>query len=935
MSNQLKAGIARLTLACFLFSQLARPVTVDSVGNVINTADATTIFGPMVAYGHNPWHYADERAHTASDLQTSNNTYPTSTAGAGTWTIPGAGTIAYPFFGKGFFPGPTCTTLSSGISATATSISVADASCLSLSSFPTYILVGASSFSDPEMICIASTTGTTGPQTLTVCYDGRGIAGAPGSTTENPVAAQSWSSGAIVGEFRVQGTSTLFGTDTNSPICPAGLPGPPGAVVYSSGTVRLTASSTAIAGTSTNWTNGNGVFATYNIRVAATHASGTPFVFIAQISVLGGVASITASRAAPADVDTTTDFSYKIVSTRYPSLEFHDATGGLHRSLQGIVRCESETAMFGMPTHDFPLLYSNNDQSGGLRYSYKDALGAQSAFGPNFYGTGLAQHAQALQSGYAPAAALYPKIDDNWIRDPELSGGMGGLASPLLLGGGVVGALARLQLDPGSTLLNWTDYTPFAELGVSGTYGSTSGCNDGDSRDTGWAQAWTALAALFDPDATRHAHWISGLRAWLTRDQGCMRTAADGYTNEEVNSLANSFNTGLIGPTVTLDGTSIVTGSGFSAAGLCSGDGYGTITVTHGLATATIASSALGTPSHTTGDGTGTGTDLRIWITDTATPPHTEAFEYSTSGSAATLAGTWGGASGTFDYLTESASGGAQVVQTSIGNTDSRSVDTAASNHQWKQNYGCVTIDDTHIRLDRPSVVSGSNYHIYNRNAGAGFLQIYYMLGIKIQAMKWASLVDDPTVANGYKAIIPLVAQNLVTYGWDPNTKGTNYGGVAGLCVPGGTPNAVAPFWTVRGSSGGQAVCGWSGLLPQGTNGEYTSRVASAEALHGYIEFFLANQSLANMQFVDVVYGAIYGNPAATDAGYYSDIHYVNENNELFDGSFGIGGIKWDGFFFGAGMAHQWPAIRAAYLQSRVKHGLVGNVSLRGTGAIR
>jgi hypothetical protein len=40
----------------------------------------------------------------------------------------------------------------------------------------------------------------------------------------------------------------------------------------------------------------------------------------------------------------------------------------------------------------------------------------------------------------------------------------------------------------------------------------------------------------------------------------------------------------------------------------------------------------------------------------------------------------------------------------------------------------------------------------------------------------------------------------------------------------------------------------------------------------------------------------------------YCDNHYVDTAGELSNVS--LGAYKWTGFFFGMGMAHQWPAVR-------------------------
>jgi hypothetical protein len=56
----------------------------------------------------------------------------------------------------------------------------------------------------------------------------------------------------------------------------------------------------------------------------------------------------------------------------------------------------------------------------------------------------------------------------------------------------------------------------------------------------------------------------------------------------------------------------------------------------------------------------------------------------------------------------------------------------------------------------------------------------------------------------------------------------------------------------------------------------------------------------------DEAYGALWGDCAVTEPGFYCDSNYVTGENS--DASLAVG--KWAGFFFGVGMAHQWPAVR-------------------------
>ena len=67
------------------------------------------------------------------------------------------------------------------------------------------------------------------------------------------------------------------------------------------------------------------------------------------------------------------------------------------------------------------------------------------------------------------------------------------------------------------------------------------------------------------------------------------------------------------------------------------------------------------------------------------------------------------------------------------------------------------------------------------------------------------------------------------------------------------------------------------------------------------------------------MYGSIWGNPNFTAPNFYSDQLYVRDENS--DNS--LAAYKWTGFFFGMGMAHQWPAVRlggVAALQATTLH---------------
>jgi hypothetical protein len=213
-------------------------------------------------------------------------------------------------------------------------------------------------------------------------------------------------------------------------------------VTYSTGTVSGVGGSTTLTGNGTFWTqnagtnNTNVVFLTDSsgntisqqyIRLTATHGGGKPFVFWALVTSVAPGNTITLSRPVPPDFDAG-NFSYQITAASYWSLEFV-VSGNTYRALQQGAGCESETAAFAVAAHDIPPL--DLTIQSGMHHSYKTSLGAQSTFGPNFYGTGFGLRALYYRSGYTPALTTANLIDDYWVRDPEIcSGYCGGL--PLL-----------------------------------------------------------------------------------------------------------------------------------------------------------------------------------------------------------------------------------------------------------------------------------------------------------------------------------------------------------------------------------------------------------------------------------------------------------------------------------------------------------------------
>ncbi|MCU1337784.1 MAG: hypothetical protein JWO19_3365 [Bryobacterales bacterium] len=835
-------------------------VAYDDDGVVIpDDPRVTEIFGPMIAYGQNPWGYADERAKRAVELQ--NAYYLRLELDQPTWETSGQGTVSYSFAGIGMNLGQAGTTLSGSITGTATSIPIADAGQLpGLGSLPTWIWIG-NAYYQQELVRVCSTTATSGAATLGVCYDGRGLTAQVGTF----VGAQGWNAGTVVGEYRVQGSGTRYVTDAKAAICPGGGPGPPGPVVYSTGTVTLTGGSTTIAGNGASWTTANKVIGGYFIRVEAMHGGGIPFVYWATITSVDSPTQVRVNRALPGDVDGG-PFPYNVISYRYISLHFIAPDGSDQNLLQPTAGCESETAVFASVAHDIPAL--NLNQFIGMRYSYKDGLGIQSAFGPNFYGSGLAARAFYLRSGWDFAKQTADMMDERWVRDPEIGAGWAG-GIPLLQGGGVVGAIADLVTNP-TTALNWSDVRQF---GVRGAIGS-SGCNDYDTRDSGVLEGWVALLALFDPDDAQRANWLSALLSHYRRDTNCKQ--ADG-------SWANGFYFNGDGPVMNVtNGSALVIAPGNNfTPGMCSGVSSGTAIVTNGTAAVTSITGAFVAGAQIVLTGTRNGSPYSMWL----------QFQLN-SGNLITLGGLWPGDSGTVSWL---------IAADQNWGTIAKDTNDSMLRENWSCTYNSPSQITLHRPWDGPTDNTGS-YHLYSSNL-AGFGQQPFMLGgYKESALKWASQVSDQVLVSNFANLTQLAAIWIHDVGYDPETQGMSYGRIFQACEPAVTASMVWANWKATGCQ--------TGGDPDSIRAARTLTAETSNAIRVYYE---SNPSQSRKDWGDHAYGSIWGYCPYTKPGYYCDDNYVRGENS--DTS--LGAYKWTGFFFGMGMAHQWPAVRSGSVRRR------------------
>lgn len=840
-------------------------VSTDDNGVVVNAdPNVDKIFGPMIAFGKNPWGFMDERSLAAMKLRKA--AYEAQGITNPTWATNGQGTVSYTFAGTGAYPGSGGTRLCGGIpSATTTSITVCDASKLDLSELPTRILVGGAYHQ--EEIRIVAATETTGQATLTVAYDGRGQNGG----AFQAIPAQAWPDGTKVGQYKITGTDTLFLTDPTTAICLAGAPGPPGRSVYAAGAISLAAGSAKATGTGTSWTVANKVIPTDFVRVSATHG-GTPFVFVAPISNVDDATHLTLGRNYPPDADSGT-FEYSVIAYRYFVVHYTRPDGSDGRVIQSANGCESETAIYGYAAHDYP--DADKVVFSGMTYSYKDALGAQSAFGPNFYGEGLAHRALYYRSGLSAALTAANEIDEYWVKDPEVDGGWaGGLW--LNLGGGAIGAITDLALNP-NTGLDWSDVRHFATIGA-GT--AKESCSDDDSRDTGYAAAWLTLAALWDPDATQRSAWKTALRAVNTRDNNCRGVdPANPIIN---NSWANGSYWNSSGPSVKVtNGSAVVTAvNNDLASSMCHGIATVNVTVTNGSATFTGAGLVKGG---------------RIVISGVKGSNRcTGFFEFTVaSSSTGTLSVLWPGDSGTYSALIEDSTAYYDWY-TSIAQSQ--------NDPMLSENWACTYNSPSQLTLNRPwdGITDSTGANHFFRYVLAGKGQQPYMLGIKTRQMQWGSLVDDEE-ADNYASLASAAAQWIKDYGYDPPTQGLHYGRIFGACEPDTVPTPRTGF------NSRTPNCN-NGLDPGAIR---IARVLTGEASAALGILYNANPTQANKEFGDVAYGSIWGYPPYTTGGAYSDGNYVQY--ETSDNA--LGAYKWTGFFFGMGAAHQWPAMRLGGVQ--------------------
>lgn len=843
---------------------------MDEAGVIESTdSNIAKIFGPMIALGWNPWGLADERhvyAHAArrSYYTAARSTAPSYSYGTPEWDTPQTGTIQYAWNGAIGSLGAAATSLTSGITNAATSIAVADASVLDLSNLPTRIQISSGDFRFEE-IRICATSAVNGAATLSVCYDGRGVDDM--SALPSVLGPTAWNAGAIVGQSLIKGTGTDFAGGPEQ-LCEGG-PGPMGPVDYRTGTVSVAAGSATITGSGTNWTNNNNVNVGDAIRIEGTHASGTSFVFIAYVSALNSATSITSNRPFPADADSASGLTYQIIRPFYrlPVTAFTRPTqGGKGLIVWGGTSCESDTQAFfntGYFGHDVGSM--NGTAHTGETYSFVDwdnaYLNLSSQGGINFYGEDLAWYSLHFRSGLAEPKNTAELISNHWARYPFLRGGISGpVYPPLFEGGGVIGGITCIVVDP-DCALSWPDMRGYIEQGE--TYALHGTCTSADSRDGGYLGDWLAMGALFDPDPTFRARWRAAMDDWEALENSCKGTD---------NSWANGFYTNFGGaPTLTFTNGSVLgTGSSLSPD-VCMGVAAGTFSISGDTLTATGGSFSSAT------------SNIHIVLNDGTNRLFTRITYVDATH--VKLSAVWRGASAG-NWMQLNAAIGGDSGMTVWGND--------ATSESLTENVECIYNSGSSITLERPWNFASGTYKPYKANlAGKG--QQPYMLSIKAFGFTLAKQLDA-TLGTHFGTLLDLAATWVSNTGYDPEVKGMRYGTNFQSCEP-AAQGVAGSFYKQPGCSYGLDI--FSQIAARMLNGE-ASRAFVANTTNRLTRGTEAYSALwCSTNFNDPLFAV----PPCDSSAPGDNLGASN----LADPN--LNGGKWSGFFFGMGMAHQWPTI--------------------------
>ncbi len=703
-------------------------VAHDERGVVVHADEnVEKIFGPMIAFGKNPWEAVDDAHLRGAKIRSSQY----DTVYAPEWKEALPGKIDYVATSDaGSAPRQT---LTAAITANAMTIPLNGVSNLNFSSFPTLVSIDLPGYGGEEIL-ICGLEGNS----LTVCYDGRGY----GFSN-----ARSWSSGASVFHRRVEGTDTNFLTT----FCPAG-PGLSGPVTYATGTVSATADSAQITGTSTVWNAASGVYPGQAIRIEGTHG-GEPFVFFAVIHAIGGTGQITMNRPWPADADSAGNLTYHLLQFGQYNLAPHwtrpDGTEG--QTLFGLTACVSNSAAFLRGGLEVVKGVQTGKEYGKMVQYWLTQAGNGT---PNFYDEVLANYALYFRSGWDPARTAARKIGDFWTTQPLIDEGWGaGAGIPRNLG--VTGVVAATVLDERSE--NW--YT-IRRLAASAVTRLNASCDD-DLRELAYIMSWLALAANFDPLDTgnpeepgQRSYWRAKLADNYNRDFSCR-----GADNSFPSGLY--FNNGQFPPLTVTGGSTAVTGTGFSAS-MCPTQQSGTGMVVTGSATLVITGSEmLAAP---------VGMQTLVLTGTRNGQPYTLPVEWSGQGSQVTLAVKWIGDTGPVTWMRQS-------------DENISIIASGQADPTFGTVYACTFNSANSLTLNRPYAGASGTAYLYRSNVAGRGVQPF-MAGIKTLQMLYAAQGAQEPTASAYRQLAAQAGDWVIENGFDRATGGLFYARGFEACEP-------------------------------------------------------------------------------------------------------------------------------------------------------